>query len=290
MERSLDQDLAAACEVCGSQEFQPFAQEAGFPLVRCLVCRLVFVSPQPDKETLASWYARKINAEGADDYWAGYIAKESSFRSHSRYVLSLIRPLARPPGRLLEIGCGPGFFLDEAREVGWEVCGMDLAESFVTWGREKLGLDLRLGELEEGSLPAEHFDAVVMLDVLSHVPAPRRTVGEISRILRPGGVLFMQTGVKAEAEVKRPDDDWETPLHLFHFTRETLRRLLEGGGFEVVRMQLAPQLPVPGLGRRLGQSIPLARALYRFLRRAAGIVCSAGQAAHSTVYLAARKQ
>ncbi len=301
MERRHNRDRTAArgasstavtgvCEVCGSHDIEHFAEEAGFELVRCPVCRLVFVSPQPGKDALAAWYERKISAGAGEDYWAGYTANEPSFRSHGRYVLRLIRPLASPPGHLLEIGCGPGFFLDEARKAGWEVCGVDLVEPFVRWAREEFGLDVRRGELEDEPLPADHFNAVVMLDVLSHLPAPRRTMGEVNRILRPGGVLFVQAGVKAEAGVKRPGDNWETPLHLFHYTRGTLRRLVAGCGFEMDRMLLVPRLHVPAVGRRLGRSIPLAWPIYRIFRRLAGVFCSSRQVPDSTVYLAARKR
>jgi SAM-dependent methyltransferase len=257
--------------------------------LRCPSCRVVFVHPKPDRETLSAWYARKIQARSPEDYWAGYLAREASFRSHGRYVLGMVGGLARPPGRLLEVGCGPGFFLDEARTAGWEVAGVDLAAPFIAWGRERLGLDLRHGELEDQRYPASSFDVAVMLDVLSHLADPRGSLNQIHRILAGRGVLFLQAGAKAEARVKRAGDDWETPLHLFHYTRETLRLLLANAGFEIARMITAPRVIVPAAARIL-RRVPLAPRLYRALRRAAGVLRASRPAPGSTVYVAARKR
>jgi SAM-dependent methyltransferase len=276
-----------ACELCGSRRRQVFAEEAGFHLLRCPVCRLIAVSPKPQREALADRYAREIH--GRDDYWAGYVAKEAAFRDHGRYVLRLISRTIRPPGRLLEIGCGPGFFLAEANSIGWRVSGVELAEPFAAWGRKNLGVDVRRGELESQRFPAASFDAAVMLDVLSHLPSPWHTLSEINRVLRPAGVLFLQAGNKAEAAVKRPGDDWGTPLHLFHFTRGTIRRMLCGAGFEVLEVHVAPRLSVPAAGRRLGRCLPFARALYRNVRRVLGALCGNQAAPDSTVYVVARK-
>jgi SAM-dependent methyltransferase len=277
------------CEICGSPACEFFAREANYTLLRCRGCRVIAVWPKPDRETLAASYARRIEAPGAHDYWANYLSREASFRAHGRHVLGLLAPHCRPPGRLLDVGCGPGFLLDEARRAGWDVRGVDLAEPFVAWGREHLALDLRLGELEAHGFPSESFDAAVMIDVLSHLMSPLQTIRELYRVLRPSGVLFLQAGNKAEAAAKQASDDWETPLHLFHYTRPAIRGMLEREGFAVERMQFASRIHVPEGGRRLLGRLPFAAAAYRLLCRAWGACLSKTAASDGTVFVVARK-
>src|SRR5208282_5445413 len=96
-------------------------------------------------------------------------------------------------GRLLEIGSYCGIFLDRIRASGWEVTGLEPDRGAADYSRAKYGLRIVDGVLPNPSLPDKNFDAVVMLHVIEHMPDPSENLREIHRVLKPGGVLVVET-------------------------------------------------------------------------------------------------
>jgi 2-polyprenyl-3-methyl-5-hydroxy-6-metoxy-1,4-benzoquinol methylase len=136
-------------------------------------------------------------------------------------------------GRLLDIGCGLGLFLEAMKPFFGQVRGVEISDYQVHFCR-RLGLNVLKGLLTELKLPAEYFDAVTMWDVLEHLPNPMEYLREISRILRKDGIIAISTPnfscltsriVKTKWLVLNPHE------HLFYFTPKTLKNMLENANF-----------------------------------------------------------
>lgn len=155
------------------------------------------------------------------------------------------------PGRLLDIGCGKGHFLAAARELGWEVSGIDSSESAAASARQLYGLQILVGDVADEAIPGAPFDAITMWHVLEHVPDPTLVVARARELLRPGGRLVVSVPNVASLQARVFGRHWfhlDRQRHVFHFTPRALRTLLERHGFSVDRMgYLAPEMEAIGL-------------------------------------------
>lgn len=175
-----------------------------------------------------------------------------------------------PGGRLLDVGCGSGEFLQRHVALGWEGWGVEVSPEAVRYAREKRGLRVFQGELAAARFPPAMFDTVVFNHSLEHMFSPTATLREVHRILRPGGRLFLALPNAASAEARlfgRWWFGWEVPRHLYHFTPRTLDRCLRQSGFRVIRMAWDPgtmtfleSLKYVWKYRR-GRDLPRARAI-----------------------------
>jgi len=232
------------CPLCRSPDYTPYATvndrlmgiPGQFTVVRCTRCELHYLNPRPTMEELARHYPRDY-----DPFTTALPDELPFFRRVSvRYGLrKRCRAVQRfkRGGRLLEIGCANGLFLDAMRrEGGWQVQGVEINELAARYARERLGLDVVTGELADAGFPDEAFDAVAMWDVLEHVHNPGETLREIYRVLKPDGVLILRLPLLDSWDRRlfnRYWVGWDAPRHLTTFSMRTLRRLLRQTGFHL---------------------------------------------------------
>ena len=193
-------------------------------LYRCRECGTVQQPSLPEGASLTDLYR-----EMGDD---GYLAEELGRRSTANWLLDLVER-RRAPGRLLEIGCGHGLLLDEARRRGWDVSGLELSEESAAHARDVLGLDVREVPFEElGADEAGSWDAVLLIDVLEHLDDPREALERCQELLAPGGVLCVVTPDPASATARAAGGRWwgYLPAHTFLLPRRTLRELMVARG------------------------------------------------------------
>lgn len=143
----------------------------------------------------------------------------------------------RPAGRLLDVGCGDGRFLESMHRKGWEVmgCEVDAAAAAAATAR---GLTVRVGQFATLHWPASSFDAVTLQHVLEHLPHPSPAFQTAWRILRPGGLLVMVTpnvDSLGQQIFGRAWRGWEPPRHFCLYRPALLRLLAEQNGFHVLQ-------------------------------------------------------
>jgi 2-polyprenyl-3-methyl-5-hydroxy-6-metoxy-1,4-benzoquinol methylase len=172
-------------------------------------------------------------ARGYDDYEAERDNMRATFRDRLRH---LPKPVAHL--RLLDVGAAAGFFVEQARLAGWDAEGLELNGWAAEYARERLGVPVRRGSLEDAGYPDRSFAAVTMWEVIEHIPQPRAFIRETARILQPGGLLALSTPDAGSAVARLFGRRWlgwkKIPEHVFFFDRETLGRLLREEGFEVL--------------------------------------------------------
>jgi len=140
-----------------------------------------------------------------------------------------------PGGRVLDVGCGEGRTLEQLRDLGWQVEGVDF-DSRAVRNAETRGIPARLGTLADQHYPDSSFDAVIHRHVLEHVPDPVALLAECRRVLKPDGRLVLLTPNAKSLGHARFGADWrglEPPRHLQVFTPDALRRAAETAGLRV---------------------------------------------------------
>jgi len=214
----------------------------GFDVIACAICGFRHALPLPDPAELEEAYRESYYSEekptfvahaGEDQEWAAL-----SFRDR---LESFERILPRERRRLLDIGCGPGFFLKTAKERGWRVKGLEPSRQAAAHARG-LGLDVEEDFFNaRTSAVLGHFDAVHLNNVLEHVPNPLELIGLARDMLTPGGMLCLNvpndfTPFQAGARAALSLAEWwvAPPHHLNYFDFESLSHLVTAAGFSVV--------------------------------------------------------
>jgi len=212
------------CELCGALgQARPFYPR--HQIVRCATCELVYYDGTADATALynASYFK--------DGEYEDYVRDKEALQRNFRDRVADLRRL-KPSGRLLEIGCAYGFFLELAREH-WDARGIDVTAEGVAYARDVLGLDAIEGDWLAAPEEPEAYDVICMWDVIEHLPNPVRMIEKAGRALKPGGILVMTTGDVGSVMARWRGDRWRLihpPSHLYYFTPATLGRALEAGG------------------------------------------------------------
>jgi 2-polyprenyl-3-methyl-5-hydroxy-6-metoxy-1,4-benzoquinol methylase len=142
-----------------------------------------------------------------------------------------------PPGRLLDVGCGDGGFLNLMRQQGWIVEGMDFDLQAIAAAKEKYGVVLQHGDLASVHFQEASFDAITLNHVIEHVPDPLDTFARCRRLLKPGGRLVITTPNIMSLGHKHFGVHWrglEPPRHLHLFSAVTLKECARRIGLEVL--------------------------------------------------------
>jgi SAM-dependent methyltransferase len=226
----LDRLTPHPCICCGAKDWRSLYRH----LVRCPACgyvRAARIDYTPE-ELDAFYTGSYFTGEGFRDYAEEEANYRAIFRRRLEYITSLV-----PGGRMFEIGCAYGFWLDTAREV-FAVSGMDISADAVGEARRRFGLDVQSGDFLQADLPDESFEVICLWDTFEHVPHPEDLLAAIVRRLKPGGWLFMTVPDFGSLAARVQGRNWSSihpPTHLHYFSRKTMERLLRRYPFEPIR-------------------------------------------------------
>jgi SAM-dependent methyltransferase len=243
-----------------SADFAPSNHRPGEhgDLFACTNCGAV---QQPSLPSGADLHA--LYREMRDD---AYLHEEAGRRATAQRLLDLIgRHLAG--GRLLDVGCGHGLLLDEARRRGFEVSGLELSRAAAGYARDVLGLEVHEATLEE---IGGRYEVIVLADVVEHLDDPAGTLRTCAGMLADGGALCVVTPDPASATARLAGGRWWglVPAHTCLLPRRTLRELLGDAGLvlsEDVPLVRSFELRywLAGLSERGGRAGAALRALAR---------------------------
>jgi SAM-dependent methyltransferase len=237
--------MDASCAICGGalelrypgspgrlspEAFAPTNHRTGEhgDLLGCVECGTVQQPALPGGDELHELYRGM-----ADD---AYLSEETGRRETARRVLDLIGRHVTA-GRLLDVGCGHGLLLDEARRRGYDVTGIELSAGAAEYARGVLGLDVLEEPLERFADERDEgeFNAIVLADVLEHLEHPVAALDACERLLAPGGALCVITPDPSSATARAAGRRWwaYVPAHTFLIPRRTLRELVESRGLVI---------------------------------------------------------
>lgn len=223
-----------SCYLCGGRAKAPVISIGPYAVSRCTTCGLGFLDPPvPQGEGGVSY--------GEDFYVSQSAVKDPSEGIRENRTRARIVRKFQGSGNLLDVGCGLGFFLEAARREGFTVSGMEGSEWAMGYVRRQFGFPIWPAPVETTDLPESSFDVCTLWQVIEHLPDPLAALRKIRALLRPGGVIVMETrncrGYDAGA-LGEKWGGWTLPYHLWHFDPGSFRLLLEKSGFRVAKVRI----------------------------------------------------
>jgi 2-polyprenyl-3-methyl-5-hydroxy-6-metoxy-1,4-benzoquinol methylase len=265
--------IEVSCDLCGSRKRRLITTENGYPIYKCADCTFAYVGRLPpieDGRVLGEYY-REGEAE--------IEANRERYEAVITFLLDEAEKL-RPCGRILDVGCGFGFFLAEARRRGWEPYGTELSEVAVEYARSENELENVLyADLENADFGDVKFDVINLTNVLEHVPSPTAILEACKARLTDDGILLIrvpnmdfndvkQSLLPVLRRLKLVTGGGETyylasppPTHLTGFSNRTLRRYLDKTGLRIIDVKPSK---LSGMANE--------RTAFRILEKAVGLI------------------
>jgi len=250
--------------------------DSQFDILECDSCRLAVVNPILSTDALSAYYpdiyysyqemgegARSTNfvtndSVGIYDKISRYI-RTKTYQFHylplppnllslkKRFWMNTVALIGGfrfgfplPPqkgGRILDVGCGDGFFLNAIKDRGWEVHGMEISKEAVKSAKIKGLENVIYGTLDNAPYPENHFDVIRLWSVLEHLHDPVKTLRIAQRLLKQEGILILQVPNYKGAVARWTGHGWsawDVPRHLYHFSHQSMDILLEKSGYETI--------------------------------------------------------
>lgn len=222
------QSLRKHCPLCESDCLSDlYFNVNGYTITRCQSCRLVFVREQITVHELIEYYNQ---SDGQD-----FIYADPENVSNLNYYFLKLRELLEkniPQGRILDIGCSAGYFLDVMD--GWERYGIEIPSMWAKMARKKYGDNIHVGTLEDSNYPAEFFDVITLQDTFDHLTNPLESLELCHRILKPHGRIVIKVHNIECLYARLSRRNFYAiipPSHLFYFSKDTLKLALEKKGY-----------------------------------------------------------
>jgi 2-polyprenyl-3-methyl-5-hydroxy-6-metoxy-1,4-benzoquinol methylase len=216
------------CLICNSAQLEKFGEFIDGRMVKCAKCGFVFASPIPTIQELIDHY----DGYRRDDYLSPITIK----RYHE--ILDTFEPY-RKNNRLIDVGCGIGYFLSIAKQRGWEVHGTEYTDKAIEICTSK-GISMKQGPLNPANYEPGYFDVVTSFEVIEHINNPRTELGYFNQILRPGGIVYFTTPNFNSLSRYISGTKWSVivyPEHLCYYTPETVDLAFRNAGFDCLQLQ-----------------------------------------------------
>jgi 2-polyprenyl-3-methyl-5-hydroxy-6-metoxy-1,4-benzoquinol methylase len=246
----------ATCFICGNKRFRKmFRVDHGY-LNQCSKCGLVLLDSENKDKGILNIYKDENYYGQSDDNSLTYKSYLEEKEVYLKYFNNKLKNIENNilKGKILDIGCGLGFFLEVAEKRGWRAEGVEVsnyAASYLSKNKYKA----YCGELESLKLAEKSYDVITLFSVIEHLSNPLETLKEIRRLLKPDGLLIItaanQKGLLATFLGKRWFQ-YKYHGHLYFFSSVTLTKLLNKVGFTNIKIE-----------REMFQTIPLSFILSR---------------------------
>lgn len=250
------------CNLCAADEYEVLF-EAGkaqiHRIVKCKKCELIYANPQTDNVTgVENNYA--VSSEDTLDELS-HFNKENHPYLHKQYLqlkdyASILDHIDHEErGLLLEVGSYAGVFLNEAKQRGWQVLGIEPLELPALYSEKEFGIRVIRQYFEESDIPNESVSVIVSNHVIEHVPDPKQFVKHAHDLLRKNGKLILETPTYDSLSFKilgHRERSVRCEGHIYFFTEKTLRKLVEDNGFTVIDYE------------KVGRTLTLDRLFYNF--------------------------
>lgn len=210
------------CIACQSDHIESLSARYPQDLVRCADCGLHYFESIPSDVELTAHYSH---------YPVIHQVPEITITRYQQ-ILSKLEPFKKT-GKILDIGCGEGFFLQEALCNGWEAHGTEFADMYIPLCESK-GIRMQQGQLDVRKYPEGSFDVITWFEVIEHINYPMVELANIHKLLRPGGMVYVTTPNFNSLSRYLLKGNWsmiEYPGHLAYYSPKSLTKLFNDNGF-----------------------------------------------------------
>ncbi|ADL69665.1 Methyltransferase type 11 [Thermoanaerobacterium thermosaccharolyticum DSM 571] len=227
------------CVVCGSNDCTELFIKYNMRVVRCNKCGHVYVNPQFTGDAIKKLYDLS--------YWQSLQPAIGNVKLTDRVEFDYQNAVAKlrrdilpfkQNGKFLDIGCSNGALVKCAKEFGFDTIGIEVSKDVVQFAHQCFpDISVREGLLTEQNFSENYFDVITLYDVLEHLFNPRIELNEIYRILKPGGLLFIETPTTDSIFYLEDPYSWDlmNPIeHVHLFNEENLIRLLIEIGYVII--------------------------------------------------------
>lgn len=247
------------CNLCKNNDYSVLFPEKvaqKHQIVKCNICELMYANPQI---TVGSKTEMALEAKNANDLSElvnkQTVQKQLTQLKDYNKIISTVNNKGIQTGSVLEIGASLGIFLNIWKESGWKVSGIDPNKNSSIFAKEKYNIDIIPSTIKEANLEENQFDVVIMLHVIEHMGDPAEELKIIKRVLKPGGILVVETPRYDSLLFKclgRRERSLSCDGHIFFFTTGTLQELMKSCGFDVMQLDL------------VGRTLTIDRLFYNF--------------------------
>ena len=222
------------CQICDRTESVGRGHRDGYDFHQCLHCGTVVIDPLPTPEVLDEVYSRYRTTDR-------YMSKREKKVKRSRRRIARLRKYM-PGNRFLDVGCSLGYTVAAAIEMGLDAHGIDIDPVTVTMAQESFGVDrftaITISEFAERG---ETFDMLYTAETIEHTLDPHGFMAASSKLLNPGGLLYLTTPDAGHPRVPRDLMAWneiQPPIHIFHLTKTALTLMVERHGMSLIKFQI----------------------------------------------------
>jgi SAM-dependent methyltransferase len=231
------------CNLCGNESKVVWAEKE-YSAFRCGKCGVIWVLPQPAPEKLKNIYSR--------DYFSKwYLKYEKERKAYFRERLKKVEEIMNAAGgrnvvpKVLDVGCGVGFFLEAAKEKGWNCEGLEMSEFASRHVRNK-GFAVYTGGLAQADLLPAGYDLITAWDVFAHLTDPKGYLEKIRTLLRDNGLFVIKTPdhpyrlfrlAKCVSFTGYSRGILHIPAQIYHFEPKYLSKILDRFGFKVIKTE-----------------------------------------------------
>lgn len=232
------------CNLCGSSKNKVlydsmtyWEYDGVFRTVLCTRCKLVFVNPRPVLKDIHNFYENK-NYFGRDikigEEKNDIDEREEAYGNIYKIILN-----QRSKGSILDIGAGTGLFLSKFKDLKWNVTGIELTTPAVKYAKKQYGIKLLQGDFLKYNFKKESYDVITLNGALEHLHDPLQTLEKIYPLLKKDGILIFSVPNVESIGNKIFGRDWfpwQPPRHLYHFSPNTITKMVNKAGFKYVRI------------------------------------------------------
>jgi 2-polyprenyl-3-methyl-5-hydroxy-6-metoxy-1,4-benzoquinol methylase len=233
------------CPVCNKEDFKNFlvvpdkaVSQESFVIVACENCSFKFTNPRPAEAHIGKYYASEEYISHSNTTKGLTNKAYQVVRSITvKQKIDLLNRIQPGKGRLLDYGCGTGYFLSACQKNGWEVAGFEPNDTARNHAATLLGQTIESKDLE--GLEPESFDFITLWHVLEHVHQLNETTRKLLSLLKPTGYLLVAVPNADSLDAKQYKENWaayDVPRHLYHFTQATMQRFLKKHKLEMVNI------------------------------------------------------
>lgn len=253
------------CNLCGFNHFNVLWSEGIYEIFCCKNCGLSFLNPQSSDEEINNIYS--------ENYYLNNYIKYQDIRLYHFHEMAKKIEKITDKRRIIDIGCGVGYFLSVAKERGWKTKGIESSKFAAEYGEKQFGIQIENSSFLEANW-RETYDVVTFWDVIAHTKNPLAHIELSRQFLTNGGLVVVKSPNRPNilfyiasiiSKITESRGLLHLPAQLYHFTPKTMKKMLTIAGFEILKYDLVNEVKLPVKFWR-NKKYYAVQALYVFLK------------------------